>query len=230
MLTEFRGSGLLVGLPRNHPLGDFGYTPFIWSEEEQTQFIRYKRPPRYLHTLPAIVEVVPILCYTRYVETSHHGPNVSAAEFRRLNASPAARLLAWDIGGPDTAPNSLIPLVIPTEDIRLSASQRDAFKGNLGLDSTQWKSTTPSLSSMLSTGLQAGEYSINGSGHLAFLSDPWARICDLLDLFTQPKDAEHPMGHFRNTSLYRHSIQYVNQTLWLDNLKQPPPEEVAQWD
>ena len=81
---------------------------------------------------------------------------------------------------------------------------------------------------MLSTGLQAGKYAINGCCHRAFLSDPWARICDLLDQFTMPMDAEHPMGHFRNTSLYRRSIECVNQTLWLDNLKQPPPEEAAE--
>jgi hypothetical protein len=88
------------------------------------------------------------------------------------------------------------------------------FERNLALDKTKGRDqTNPSLSATLNTGLYAAEYSVGDGGPLAYDSEPWGKIWELLDRFTGLEEFEHPVDHVREPSHFRHTIKDALQRL-----------------
>ncbi|SMY28929.1 unnamed protein product [Zymoseptoria tritici ST99CH_1A5] len=199
-----RRSGLLVCLPKTSPPGDFGLALYRWSRSEQDMWRRYHRPPQFLHTLPPGLEMVLLTYSTRHRECSYEGPSVTAAEFCRINASADNRLLIWDLGGADTT----LLTMVPSSDIQPTEAQRKVLRSNLGLRSNEWRTNTPSLSSMLRTGLQASQYAIGTDVFSSKCSwgDVWR---GLYEFAAADQAVEHPAGHFRTAAAYRHTITHV---------------------
>lgn len=50
--------------------------------------------------------------------------------------------------------------MVPSSDIRPTEAQREIFRSNFGRNQDEWGVNTPSLSSVLCTGLHAAEYTI----------------------------------------------------------------------
>ncbi|CZT16407.1 uncharacterized protein RCC_02250 [Ramularia collo-cygni] len=196
-------SGLLVCLSRSSSSGDFGFILYEWSQPDQDMWRRYQRPPQFMHTLPPAVEMILITYYTRHEECSYQGPPVTAAEFCRINASKDNRLLIWDIGGADTTMLALIP----SNDIRPTEAQREKFRSNFGLSAEEWKASTPVLSSLLCTGLQAGEYTI--SGDLFSCGCSWDRVWRALHKFAAEDVVEHPPRRLRQAPDFRYTVTHV---------------------
>lgn len=216
-------------LSRNHPLGDFAYTRYRWSKKEQEAYKTYYRPPQFLHTLPADLDVIPIIYYTRLQECSHSGPSVTASEFRRINSCSRKRLIIWDLGGADTAGTAPLA-VIPSEDVRVSEAQRVVFQTNFGMKSDVWKVKTPTLSALLCTGLHAGEYGLSSGGPLAFCEDGWKRIHKFLESLTRSDIVEHPHGVQRDTFSLRCTVRDLHQRLVLEHMHSTPPRGTATVD
>lgn len=185
---------------------DFGICRYTWTTEEQRIFQQYQRPPKFLHDLPSSVELVPIVYYTRYVESSYFGPNVTPFEFQRLDSATANRLVIWDLGGPDTADPILA--IIPSLDIQPTAAQRKVFEENRA-ERGVWTAKTPTLSSLLDTGLHVGEYVV-GSYTPPMNSVDWDDVWTFLFRFTGSaagvEQFEHPVKHRRAASHYRITI------------------------
>lgn len=208
-------SGLLVVFASKSPAGELGYCRYAWSSDDADSFRRYGRIPTAAHQLPAQTEVVPISFYTQYAEASFQGPNLRAAHFRRLNSCSLRRLVAWDIGGPDTELNAIAPAIIPSDDFQPSDLQRSIFARNLALDKNAGgrDEKNPGLSALLNSGLYIADYAPVQVGPEILELSPWARVRELLERFTLCEPFEHPRRLQRQPSDYRHTLQSLYQEL-----------------
>lgn len=196
-----------------------GYLRYAWSRDEQQAFLADGIPPRAAHDLPPDTEVIPIIYCTQYAETSFNGPNIRPSQYRRMNSCAEHRLVVWDLGGPDTAARSLMPAVIPTDDIQPSSSQATALKHNVtikkGAGKPREKNENPTLSALLNSGLFCADYAVGNEGPLCYAKamQSWSTVLDLLDRFTELSPFEHPTGFLRQPEEYRHTLQAMNQRL-----------------
>lgn len=203
-----RKSGLLFLLATKDAYGEFGYTRFTWTDEEVDSFHRDRRPPRVGHQLPGDAPTVPISYYARYTESWFYGPNVSPAQFRRLNSILAKRLVLWDIGGFDTMQTQIAPAVIPSDDISPTEPQRQLFQSNLGVKRSK---RMPNISSLLQTGIFASEYAVGNNGPLLYEGVDWDQVYSLIDSFAGEASFEHPRKMTRNPADYRHPLRHIQQ-------------------
>lgn len=205
---------MLIVLSNEHPVCDFAFCRFHWTSEEQLEYFRSGLPPKTVSDLPGMKAVLPICYYTRDLECTFYGPEVSSANFRRLNSCQYKRLVVWNLFGPDDLhdPSSLI--VIPSEDIRPTESQRSTLIKNLNKNKKKLHSDrTPDVSSLLSTGLYASEYAVGASGPLAYTESAWDEVWKLLNQFTSPQTIDHPTGKPRHTESYMQPLWKLHQRL-----------------
>lgn len=205
-----RCSGSLVVIATKHPFGDFGYARFKWTTAEKERFLTDGRPPVTMDDLPPDSCIIPISYYSRYVESSYNGPNVTAAQFRRINSCNAHRLLVWDMAGFDTMDRHMIPALIPSEDVRPTEAQRQRFARNAGLQNSQ---LTANITGLLHTGRYASEYALGNGGPAVWDGADWGEVWALLDSFLGVEPVEHPTGIFRNPAEYRHTVRAMNTRL-----------------
>lgn len=157
--------------------------------------------------MPPDACLVYLTYYSRYAESSFCGPNVTAAQFRRINSCKAYRLLLWDMAGFDTMERQMVPAIIPSEDLRPSELQRQRFERNQGVRNPQ---LMPSITGLLATGLYASEYTVGNGGPAVWDGAQWSEVWHLLDAFTKDQVVEHPAGMFREPSQYRHTVRAMN--------------------
>lgn len=200
-------------LSRNNPIGDWGYCRYHWTPEDQEAFAS-SHTPRPAYALPAQVAVVPICYYARHQPTGHAGPNLTAAEFRRLNSSALRRLVVWDIGGPDVRGAQPLLAIVPSEDIQPTSLQTESLTANVGKNKNagEWDVYNPNVSDVLNTGRYQSEYGI-AAGPRVYGSYDWATMWELLDAFTGMATVEHPRSFHRDPVLYRHTLQIVHERL-----------------
>lgn len=219
-LTIVRKSGLLVVFSNNHPVCDFGFCRYSWTEEESKLYLRLGKPPCVAHELHAPVPVVPICYYTQQAETTFEGPSVSSSQFRRLDCCSIPRLILWNLFGPDALGNEL-PVVIPSTDVSVTPRQKTVLKSNLQRASEEFAKPTPTLSALLHSGLFASEYRPTVGGPEAFGTSAWASLWRLLDGFTLPIPFEHPHGFLRQPEVYRTPLRVLHQRLAEEFYHQP---------
>lgn len=155
--------------------------------------------------------MVPIIFNCRYAESGMYGPDVSPAQFRRLDSTACHRLVMWDLSGFDTMTQHtcMLPAIIPSEDIRPNFGQRERLVSGIGLKTAN---LMPNISGLLSTGLLAPEYSLQEGGPLN--SGDWGRVWTLLNAFaTVDGSVEHPLGFRRQPVQYRHDLRSLHQRL-----------------
>lgn len=198
-------------------MGDFGLLRYHWTQLEQQEYIRSGIPPKTVNDLPAHTPIVPVYYYVKDLECDFRGPNVTAAQFRRLNSCRNHRLVVWNLWGPDE-PDQLRPLiVIPSEDLRPVHEQRALFKRNLEMENNDGKfaERTPLVSALLSTGLLASDYKIQSQGPLEYddgsnWGQVWRFFEQFLDHSSQDSQLQNPKGKMRNGTLYRCSLRKIH--------------------
>lgn len=201
-------------LPRSHPLGDFGFCLYQWSDEERQRHQEIPVPPRFIHNLPADTPFVPFSIFTRDLECDWQGPSLRAAKFRRLNACLEQKLLFIDLFGTDELEQARPFAVVPSEDIQPTEEQRDVFKRNLALPRGEFPHRTPSIHFLLSTGRNLADYCVGDNGPLVYGGYDWSKIWALLHSFCTSGVVEHPAGHVRAPHLYRHPLRTVYKLMW----------------
>ncbi|KAI7554888.1 hypothetical protein KC331_g235 [Hortaea werneckii] len=206
-----RGTGLLVVLAGNHPLGDLGYSRYVWSEEERDRYLHHGRIPRSGQRLPPETEIVPLCYYTQHAECSYQGPMLRARQWRRLEACSEGRLVLWDLSGPDGSALRMQPVLIPSDDISVTPAQRSVFE--LAIRQPNKRLTTPLVSALLHSGLFASDYVVGSQGGMAYAGYDAKAILALLDQFLSFDAFEHPPGYQREPARYRHTMSSVNQML-----------------
>ena len=202
-------------LSRNHPVGDFGYCSYQWTDIDRDAYDELGIIPLLQHDLPAETPVVVACHYARYLPNWARGPRITAAEFRRLDATSLRRLLVWDIGAVDTTTTAPLLAVVPSEDIKPTKEQRATFTTNLSKKKSEgeWATSTPSVSDLLGTDLILSEY-VHHAGPLAYAkSTDWAPIWAVFDKYATMAVAEHPAGRVRDCTTYRHTLQTIHQRL-----------------
>lgn len=180
------GRGALVLLGRDHPLGDFIFVRYTWSAMESAAFLQSGKPPIPLHQLPGDTPAVPIYLYCRSKICTLEGLSLTSAQFRRLNASSLGRLVVWNLFRLDEE-HRLCPLVvIPTEDITPTQTQRELYSRNLRRPQDEEPpKPEPPLSAVLNSGLLATDYVVGGRGALGYNED-WSEMRTLRLSFTRP--------------------------------------------
>lgn len=217
--TDFgRGSGLLFVLATEHPVGDYGFCRYIWTAQEQQDFLASRRIPKTVSDISGIAPTLPIAYYARHLESVFDGSDLASANFRRLNSCKDGRLLIWNVSGPDD-PESPGPLfVIPSDDLQPTSGQRVALAKNLGLNKKINRSErTPVVSALLSTGLHASEYAVASRGPLIYskhenIAD-WDALWELFDRFTRSQPVQHPHGTLRRPRSYVQPLWKIHQRL-----------------
>ncbi|KAK1814602.1 hypothetical protein LTR12_010988 [Friedmanniomyces endolithicus] len=212
-----RGKGLIILLARDHPVGDFAYCRYQWTPEQQRLFLDHNQIPAFEHDLPPETPCIPVCLYARHHTNWHQGPKVTAAVYRRLNATSLNRLVLWDVGGQDTDASLPLMAVVPSDDIQPVAQQRAIFEANLGqkrgtTSKNGWAARTPSVSDILATGLHLGEY-VLPLGPLAYDNPSWAPLYALLDTFAGLADFQHPDQCARDPTTYQHALRVLQTRL-----------------
>lgn len=203
-------------LATNHLCGDFAFVRYRWTKEEQRRFQQFALPPKYAHELPADVEMVLLPVYSQHAEAYYHGPNMRPRQYRRLDSCKLNRLIIWYIGGPDLAKQPLTPAVIPSEDLLPTAAQRAIFRDNLAVNHNQgdFDNKTPTLSSLMSTGLFAADYAVGNEGVISTKAGGWRALWNLLhNGFLGLSPLQHPTGFERDPATFRCSMKVANQLL-----------------
>lgn len=201
-------------------MSDFGFTPWLWTDEEQQQSFRSGLPPKTIDQLSPYAPIVSIYYLVRYLECTHEGPELTAALFRRLNSCDNNRLMIWDLWEPDAS--RLCPLaVVPSEDIRLTATQRDLMRENLKVDKNKGEraKTEPLVSHTLSSGLIAAQYAVGNQGACVYESNDWveSKIWELLHSFTKQGTLQHRENRQRDCASYRCPLWKVHKRLAEDD-------------
>ena len=78
-------------------MGDYIFVPYRWRKAEQQAYLESSRPisppPKSIDHLPDVAPGVPIYYYARDRECDSAGPNLTPAQFRRLNSCQDNRLI-----------------------------------------------------------------------------------------------------------------------------------------
>ena len=210
-------SGLIVVLATDHPMGDFGFLRYKWTQSEQLAYSQSGISPKTVNDLPAYTPIIPIYYYVKDLGCDFRGPNLTAPQYRRLNSCRDHRLIIWNLWGPDEV-NRQCPLVaIPSEDLCPTQEQRALFLRNLDMENNSGKfaERTPLISSLLNTGLLAADYTIYSQGPLNYHGDgaDWSEVWKFFERFTQQSQLQHPRNCIRNSALYRHTLCKLNTRL-----------------
>jgi hypothetical protein len=185
--------------------------------------MRLGKPPQVTHEIYASVPIVPICYYTQQAETTFEGPSVSSSQFRRLDCCSIPRLIMWNLFGPDAQSHEL-PVVIPSNDISVTARQKIVLKRNLQRASDEFAKPTPTLSALLHCGLFASEYRPTPGGPEEYDTSAWAPLWKLLNDFTEPATFEHPLGFVRQPADYRVPLRVLHQHL-AEEFRHQPTEQ-----
>ena len=223
-----RRSGLLVIFARNHPMCDFAYCRYNWTANEAEAFLRHAEPPLPAHKLPSGVDLLLLCYYVGNNEAWIQGPTITPAQFRRLNSCTEPRLVIWDLGGVDTLKQPLAPVVIPSADISPTQAQRSIFAANLTVrEANKRTANSPTVSSLLNTGLFAAEYAPDTAGPCEYDGNDWSTLWKLLEHWTQSEPLQHPKGLKRDPETYRCSLRKAHQRLVQQHsLRAPGYDEV----
>lgn len=214
LLTVTRMDGLLFPLGRDHPIGDYGFCQYTWTPTEKARFLQVGIPPRTVNDLPAQTPVLPILLYSRDLECTFRGPNLSSAYFRRLNACKEHRLVIMDLFGPDRSSFTLTFTAIPSDDICPTKRQRDLHAENLTKNrKTEFETRTPFITFMLKSGRSAGEYALGNRGPLAYDDPEYLDVWRMLQNFVGCQPFYHPPSILRNPSQYRIPLRQIHERL-----------------
>ena len=209
-------SGLLVVLSRDHPAGDFLYCRYAWSEQERDAFLSDETPPCCLHDLPFDTPAVLLYVIARDREGTSRGPSLTSSEFRRVNSSAQPRLLIFDMFGEEGRRLFCPLLVVPSEDISLTDSQREQHEKNLILDKAlDYSSRVSSVAEQLHTGHLVFDYNVGMGGPLAYEQDgQWSAVWALLERFAGTELFAHPPGHQRQPEIFQVTLQDIHQSLF----------------
>jgi hypothetical protein len=213
---NFRKSGLLSVLATDHPMGDFKFCHYRWSIQEQHKFLSsdLPSPPKTVDQLPPCTPSVPIYYYARDLETTSAGPNLTEAQFRRLNSCRNNRLVVWNLWGPDSLDRVNPLVVIPSEDLCPTQAQRDLFANNLTKNKAEeFTDRTPLLSNLLTSGLFAAEYGVGCGGPLTYDGHSWGQIWEFFHKFTRCGQFQHPLGRIRDPASFRYPLWKLNERL-----------------
>ena len=204
-------------------MGDFGFCRYTWTFQEQRQFFRTGRPPKLIHQLPSHTPIILMYYYTRHLECTSNGPNLTAPQFRRLNSCAHSRLVIWNLWGPDDhRPRPL--LVVPTTDISPTAAQRDLYARNLLIHkATAFTERTPLASYVLNAGLTMTDYVVGNQGPMLYDhgdADDWiaGEMWALLHQFTGLETLQHPKPRRRDPASYRYPLWEVHTRLVEDEV------------
>jgi hypothetical protein len=202
---------LLLG---DHPLGDFAFCCYQWSESERQSFLDSGQPPLTIDLVPPQTPVIPLYYFSRDVEMNFLGPQVLGTEFRRLNSSMLGRLVFLNIFGTDEAEVKGTIAVIPSHDILPTESQLAPLIRNQGIDkSTQFAERTPAFQHMLQIGYQLSDYAVGHHTPFATHEENWKAVWSFLDQWTRVQPLQHPENRRRDTLIYRHPLRLLNECL-----------------
>lgn len=201
----------MIVLPTRHPLGDYAFCRYQWTQHERDQYLLDGITPRAIHHLPPHTPLVALHIITRDLECDWQGPSIRAATFRRLNSCSERRLVIVDVFGSDEELQARPLAVVPSEDIQPTELQRDVYRNNLSLTPDDFPERAPSIHFLLGSGLTLSDYTVGPTGPLVYDAFEWASIWSLLLQFTTQNIVQHPTGRDRQASLYRHALRKVHE-------------------
>lgn len=194
-----------------HPVGDFVFTRFTWTSQDQDKYARTGSPPLTISDLPGLKAVLPVCYYSRDLECTFMGPELTQANFRRLNSCRQNRLVVWNLTGADDLDRPSLA-VVPSEDIGPTAGQRTKLSKKVN-KKQEFSERMPTISSTFNTGLYASDYAVGPAGPLAYSGGEWDDIWELLDRFTREPTVQHPEGRPRNTASYMQPLWQTHKRL-----------------
>lgn len=204
----------------DHPLGDFAFARYEWTQAEADAFVQFGRPPATVHDLPGIVSVVPVCLYTSSSEMSFLGPSLLSTQFRRLNVSAQGRLILFDLSGRDELREQRTLAVVPSTDICPTDTQRQILKRNLHVDHVkEFGERTPLLSYLLGNGLCTSDYVVGDCGDRNLTS--WPCLWQLFDDFVRSTTVNHPQARPRSAQDFRCPLSAVHEQQWREELRVP---------
>jgi len=213
-----RRSGLLFVLPREHSLGDFAYCRYIWTADDQEDYLDRKIPPLTISDLPPSVPVVPMLAFTKNRAGTSRGPILSPSEFHRINQSDQCRLLLFDMFGIEGR-NLFGPLtIIPTDDVSISSKDRTHYEDSFRKDNhLEFMERSPLLSQQLHTGYAITDYTLSALGPIVLSNvrpqDQWKDVWHLLEACSRDTPFFHPPGFQRSPYRFQLPLHEVHQLL-----------------
>lgn len=209
--------GLLVVLSRDHPLGDFGFCQYRWTQEERDAFLKIGRPPCYIHNLPSSTPMVPLYLFCRSRANTSRGPSLSTPEVVRINHSTYARLLIFDTLGEDGGNFHGPLLLVPSDDISLTKDQWSEHIKNMEKNKKkEFSGRVSLLAEQLHSGLLISDYLVRSGGHLLYESDrAWQDVWELLQRFMGSEDFHYPAQQQRSRSPrpYQIPLRTIHQSL-----------------
>ena len=219
-----RQSGVLVVLARGHPMGDFAYCRYRWTELERDTYLSRLRPPCTVSSLAAHVPLLTISLFARRRVGTLRGPSLSAVEVRRLASESCRRILCFDLFG-EMGRESCCPLaIVPSDDISHTQDQRAIYEKALGVNHHDaFGPRVPLVSEQLHSGYTIADYTIAGIGPMilgdAGNRERWSEIWRLLDSFSGTTDFSFPEGRVRDPHAYQVTVREMHQR-YVDDVAQ----------
>ncbi|KAH0175060.1 hypothetical protein KCU67_g434, partial [Aureobasidium melanogenum] len=218
-----RKSGVIIAFSHEHPVCDFGFCRYSWTEEEKAAWETTGTPPVILSDLSGATPTLPLLYYVRSLETTFQGPEVLSTSFRRLNSNGIGRLLVWDLFGNDDLKRNGPLLVVPSKHFEPTENQRTNFSENLKLHKRkQHAIRTPVLSAVLNSGLTASQYAVSPAGPSVYYESQWDALWLMFDDFlgSSTDIVEHPCGHLHKKKEYLCSLSELHERLVEEDRRQ----------
>lgn len=211
-----RMSGLLVLLARDHPVGDFAYCRYHWTQLQQETYMETGWPPSTLHHLPSRTPLVPISTFARQRVGTMRGPSLTAAEARRLSSSAAPRLLCFDLFGAMGKDVRCPVLIVPSDDISHTSTQREKYENVLATNKRdEFTERVPRLAEQLHVPSAIADYTLAARGPLLFEPDSnaWMEVWTLLERFAGSGTFNFPGAAQRHAERYQLSVRELHQHL-----------------
>ncbi|KAG8532802.1 uncharacterized protein KY384_002680 [Bacidia gigantensis] len=207
--------GLIFALSSDHPMGDFGFCDYTWTDIECLKLRKSSTTPRTIHELPAETCTVPLYYFVNSVECDFRGPVVTAPQFRRLNSCANSRFVLWNLYGLDGQNQSSPLSIIPSDDLHPTLEQRDRFSENLKVKKKEKHvKRSPQVSHLLNSGLLAADYNIGKRGPLIYSESAWHKLWQFfIDAASTQEEFKHPAGYRRDIGRYRCSLQDIHTRL-----------------
>jgi len=211
-------SGLLTVLSPTHPMADFAYSRYRWSEAEQVAFLSRKKPPSTLSHLTPLTPVVLVHIYSKARAGTSRGPILTPAEFQRLDGHGACRLLFFDMFGVEGRDVSSPLIAIPSDDISVPTEDRNRYKANNEKNTRiEYMTRSPLLSQHIHTQHALADYTLSTPGPMIFerpdTTTQWADVWQLLNSCSGTQGFLYPAGTQRSPEKFRVTIQEVHQAL-----------------
>jgi hypothetical protein len=220
--------GLIVALSPEHPMGDFAFCLYDWTEAERAAFFSSQTTPKTLHELPPATPLTTLYVFARDAEMTRQGPLLTSPQFRRVNSCVEHRLLMFDIMSSEVDTTTLGPVFfIPTQDMSPLEAHMSIHEENLSRNKNEkFSDRVPLVSEMLHSGRAVTDYVVGARGPLLYdkiggASVIWKLLCS----FAGRKPFQYPSTIERQPHEHHATVQRLNERL-LEELNRAPVERL----